>query len=183
MKNVWQKMVRKGRSLRDRMEDYQETITFAEAGEGTAAAAADNTAAEEQPGLLLVIGNGNTFSQRIIEYALEMAQRMSHEILALNMAPLPAETFTLLTPPRSKMKEFEEASRTNAQSFQEAAAAAGIPFQHTVKFGETEAVIEEVGKEYGLIDFVISEPERQEVARRPEKENRPEQQLHVYSMV
>ncbi|MFP4040130.1 MAG: universal stress protein [Desulfosudaceae bacterium] len=183
MKKMLKKLVARGRFARDKMEQYQETITFSEAGQAESAAASpENVPAEEQPGLLLVIGNGNTFSRRLMDYALEMARRLSYEILALNIAPLPAETSTLLPPPQNKIREFEKQSEENARAFQEAARQAGVPFNHTVKFGETDTVIHEIDKEYGTIEFVISEPSREQVSNRPEKENRPEKQLHVYSL-
>ncbi|MDY6904739.1 MAG: hypothetical protein SWH61_08635 [Thermodesulfobacteriota bacterium] len=184
MKSLLQKLMARGRSVRDKMEEYQETITFAEAGEAAMGAPADEAVQmEEHPGQLLVIGNGSGFSQRIIDYSLEMAQRMTYDILALNIAPVPEETFAFIAPSRGKLKEFEDQSRENVQSFQAAAQQMGITFNHTVKFGETDAIIDELGKEYGTIEFVVSEPEKEQVAARPEKEKRPEQQLHVYSMV
>ncbi|MDY6823416.1 MAG: universal stress protein [Thermodesulfobacteriota bacterium] len=184
MKSLFHKLIARGRSVRDKMDEYQETLTFAEAGEpADEATVADSQQAQEQPGLLLVIGKGESFSRRIIDYALEMAQRMSYEILALNIAPVPRETFAFIGPSNGKIKEFEDRSRENVQAFRQTAEQHGISFRHTVKSGETDAVINELGKEYGTIEFVVSEPEAARVSERPEKENRPEKQLHVYSMV
>ncbi|MFP4225420.1 MAG: hypothetical protein ACLFRF_01715, partial [Desulfobacterales bacterium] len=98
MKPFFKRLITKTRSFRNKMDEYQESITFAEAGESGPAAASETEQPEETPGLLLVIGNGNTFSRRIIDYALEMAQRMSYEILALNVAPLPEEAARLFAP-------------------------------------------------------------------------------------
>lgn len=184
MKPFLRRLLKKSRSFRKKMDEYQESITFAEADEpahdGTATEAEQP---EEQPGRLLVIGNGNTFSQRVIDYALEMAQRMSYDILALNVAPLPGEAVKLFAPSRNKIEEFEEKSRENAQAFEAAARKMGIAFSHTVKFGDTDSVIQEVGKEYGPVEFIISEPSEEQEAERPENENRAEKQLYVYSMV
>ncbi len=184
MKMLFQKLITRGRSVRDKVEQYQDAITFSEAGGQSGDSEAVHAGqAEEQPGVLLVIGDGNRFTRRIMDYALEMAQRMSYEILALNIAPLPEESFAFLAPSRSKIKEFEESSRENIRSFQEAAQQAGIGFHHTVRFGQTDAIIAELGKEYGQIEFVVAEPEKEQAAQRPETENRPENQLQVYSMV
>ncbi len=184
MKPFLKRLFNKTRSFRKKMDEYQESITFAEAGEPMQSdTAAETEQPEEQPGLLLVIGNGNTFSQRVIDYALEMAQRMSYNILALNVAPLAQEAVRLFAPSKNKIEEFEEKSRENARSFEEAAQKMGIGFTHTVKFGDTDSVVQEVGKEYGPVEFVISEPSEDQAAERPENENRPEKQLYVYSMV
>lgn len=184
MKSLFQKLMARGRSVRDKVEQYQEAITFAEAGEAPSGVAADEAVQmEEHAGQLLVIGNGSAFSGRIIDYALEMAHRMAYDILALNIAPVPEETFAFLSPSRAQIKAFEEQSRQNVQSFQEAAQKKGIAFNHTVKCGETDAIIDQLAKAYGNIEFVVSEPENEQAAVRPEKEKRPEKQLHVYSMV
>ncbi len=183
MKTFLKKLLGKGRSFSRRMDEYQESITFAEAGESAPGPSETPEPAEEKPGVLLVIGNGSRFSRRVIDYSLEMAQRMSYPLVALNVAPLPNETARLFSPPKGKIQEFEEKSRENAREFEEAAAAAGISFTHTVKFGETDEAIHEAGREYGPVEFVISEPGGEEAAARPENENRAEKQVYVYSMV
>ena len=183
MKPFLKRLIAKTRSFRNKVDEYQESITFAEAGEAGPAAASETEQPEEKPGLLLVVGNGSTFSRRMIDYALEMAQRMAYEILALNVAPLPEEAARFFAPPSSKIQEFEEKSRENVKSFETAAREMGIPLTHAVRFGDTDAVIKEVDKEYGPIEFVVSEPAAEQSADRPENENRPEKQVYVYSMV
>ncbi len=183
MKPFLKRLLTKSRSIGNKMDKYQESLTFAEAGEPLQPAALPVEQKEAKPGLLLVIGNGNSFSQRMIDYALEMAQRMAYEILALNVAPLPRETARLFAPSQNKIQEFEEGAKRNVRAFQEAAEQSGISFSHEVKFGETDSVIQEVDREYGPVEFVVSEPAEEQVAERPENENRPDKQIYVYSMV
>lgn len=184
MKAFFQRLLNKSRSMSKRMDQYQHSLTFAEAGANdTAATTSEAEKVEMQPGVLLVIGNGDSFSQRIIDYAIEMAERMTYRIVALNIAPLPEETFRFFAPPRNQMEEFEEISAQNAVSFKEAAEARRLAFSHIIRFGETDSVIESLRKEYGEIDFVVSEPREEQAAERAENENRPEKQLYVYSMV
>jgi hypothetical protein len=133
--------------------------------------------------VLLVIGNEDTFSRRIIDYALEMAQRMSYRIVALNAAPVPEAALKLLSAANNKIQEFEQAARKNAAPFQQAAEKCNVPFEHIVKFGETDAIIQEVARDYGGIEFVVSEPAERQVSDRAANENRPEKQLYVYTMV
>jgi len=183
MKSLFKRMLNKTRAARSKMDEYQESLTFAEAGETLQSAAMPEEQQAELPGFLLVIGNGSSFSRRIIDYALEMAQRMSYEILALNVAPLPRETIKLFAPAQNKIQEFEASASENARQFQEAAHQMGISFTHAVKFGDTDSAIQEASKEYGTIEFVVSEPAEEQAAERPENENRPDKQLYVYSMV
>ncbi|MBW1895230.1 MAG: hypothetical protein JRI91_16300, partial [Deltaproteobacteria bacterium] len=92
MGNFFDKILKRGRSVSDKMDQYQEAITFAEADAYEYVNKPMETKQqEERPGKLLVIGNGSEFTQDIVDYALEMAQRMSYEILALNTAPLKDE--------------------------------------------------------------------------------------------
>jgi len=184
MKAFFQRMLNKSRSMSEKMDKYQHSLAFAEAGASDpAAGAAASEQVEEQPGVLLVIGNGDSFSQRIIDYAIEMAERMAYRIVALNIAPVPEETFRFFSPPRNQMEEFEEIAAQNALLFKKAAEEHGLSFTHIVRFGETDSVIESLRKEYGEIDFVVSEPREEQAADRPENENRAATQLYVYSMV
>ncbi|MCJ7539291.1 MAG: hypothetical protein MUO88_06450, partial [Desulfobacterales bacterium] len=99
---IKQKLSRTG----DKMEKYQEAITFAEAGESEYAMETMAEQREEQaPTKLLVMGRESTFSKEIIDYALEMAQRMSYDILALNTAPLSCDTFKLFSSSRDQVCE------------------------------------------------------------------------------
>jgi len=106
-----------------KMDKYQEAITFAQAGESEYAMETMVEQREEHsPTKLLVMGRESTFSKEIIDYALEMAQRMSYEILALNTAPLSCETFKLFSSSHNQVcQEFKNMSEKNAGLFQEAA--------------------------------------------------------------
>jgi len=62
--------------------------------EGSTSARIDTGAAESEnrvdriEGRLVVMGHESMFSDEVIGYAIDMAKRMSYEILALNSAPL-----------------------------------------------------------------------------------------------
>lgn len=119
MARLWSRLRKKARRLGDDMERYQEAITFAEAGEaGHAAALLEEEASEERPGRLVVVGQESHFSEDVKQYALEMAQRLSYEIVALNTAPLSCETFQRCTQPRDEvLAHFKTASRQSAEAF------------------------------------------------------------------
>ena len=167
------------------MDKYQEAITFAEAGETEYAMETMAEQREEQvPTKLLVLGRESTFSKEIIDYALDMAQRMSYEILALNTAPLSCETFKLFSSSRNQVcEEFKSMSEKNAGLFQEAAAEKGIPFDHVIMFSEQDQALDVITKEYRDIAFVVSESVEDRVESRIEEGERLRQNLYVYSMV
>jgi hypothetical protein len=178
---IKQKLSRAG----DKMDKYQEAITFAEAGESDYAMETMAEQKEEQePTKLLVMGRESDFSKEIIDYALEMAQRMSYEILALNTAPLSCETFKLFSSSRNQVcEEFKSMSEKSAGLFQEAAAEKGIPFDHVVMFSEPEEALESINREHKDIAFVVSESVEDRGESRIEEGERLRRNLYVYSMV
>ncbi len=171
--------------LTGKMDRQQEAITFAETGELEHA----RELFHEQPGKesaakLLVVGREGSFSREIIDYALEMAQRMCYEIIALNTAPLSCETFKLFSSSRDEVcREFKSLSEENAGIFQQAAAEKGIPFQHVIMYCETDEALDAVCKEYGDVTLVISESEEQQFEGRIEEGEGVRRELFVYSIV
>ena len=168
-----------------KMDKYQEAITFAQAGESEYAMETMVEQREDQtPTKLLVMGRESTFSKEIIDYALEMAQRMSYEILALNTAPLSCETFKLFSSSRNQVcEEFKSLSEKSAGLFQETAAEKGIPFNHVVMFSEPEEALESINREHKDIAFVVSESVENRGETRIEEGERLKRNLYVYSMV
>ena len=168
-----------------KMDKYQEAITFAQAGESEYAMETMVEQREEHsPTKLLVMGRESTFSKEIIDYALDMAQRMSYEILALNTAPLSCETFKLFSSSHNQVcQEFKNMSEKNAGLFQEAASEKGIPFDHVVMFSEPEEALESINREYEDIAFVVSESVEDRAESRIEEGERLRRNLYVYSMV
>jgi hypothetical protein len=133
---------------------------------------------------LLVLGRESSFSKEVIDYALEMAQRMSYEILALNTAPLSCETFKLFSSSRDQVcEEFKSMSKKNADQFQELAAGKGIPFEHIVMFSEPEEALEAINRENKDIAFVVSESVEDRTESVIEQGERLRRNVYVYSMV
>jgi hypothetical protein len=185
MTGIFERIKQKFSRASAKMDQYQEAITFAEAGESEHAIETMAEQREEKaPAKLLVMGRESAFSKEIIDYALEMAQRMSYEILALNTAPLSCETFKLFSSSRNQVcEEFKSMSEQNAAMFQEAAAEKRIPFDHIIMFSEPDEALEAVTKEHKDIAFVVSESIEDRAESRIEEGERLRQNLYVYSIV
>jgi DNA-binding NtrC family response regulator len=111
-------------------------------------------------GRLLVLGQQSGFSGDLVDYALEMAGRLSYEVVALNAAGFSQESFRSFPGARDKVcQDFLAVSEQNAVPFREAAAEKGIPFSHLVKFTSADDATAEVRGEVGDIDYVICESE------------------------
>jgi hypothetical protein len=170
------------------MENHQSAMTFAESNtpEYVDDFLKDNsseTVEVQTPAKLLVVGEESRFPDEIMEYALDMAQRLSYEIVALNAAPLSCNVFKSFSEPVNRMcEDFKTMSAQSAAAFQEKAQSMGVPFTHVVKFTEPELAVEETIREYKAIDFVVSNrPEQSE--NRIENDNRPTQEIYVYTMM
>lgn len=165
---------------------YQQAVAFAESNNPEMAeeifGAPEPVQEEKGPSRLLVVGSESGFSENIVEYALDMAKRMSYEIVALNSAPLSCETFRLFSSSRQQIcDDFKALSLENAQAFRGKAQARGIPFNHVIKFDEIENAVEEVLRSQGNVDFVVSDT-ADPSENRVRDDNRPRNEVYVYSM-
>jgi hypothetical protein len=140
--------------------------------------------AAEKNGTLLVIGRESAFTHDVIDYAVDMADRLSYDILALNTAPLSCETFKLFSSSRNKVcQDFQRISEENARAFASRAAQKHIRFDHVVKFSEIDQAIDEVRREQGKIDFVISDLDESFTETQAEQGARAHREIYVYSMI
>jgi hypothetical protein len=181
------RFMKRAKKARDNMDKYHEAVAFAEAGHPEYAQqlfeAEVAEKAAERSARLLVIGREATFSKEVIEYALEMAQRLSYDILALNTAALSGDAFRLFSSSHKKLAEdFRALSEENVQLFEQEAEKAGVSFDHIVKFGERDEAIEEINREFGNIEFVVSDSEEERPVERAGEGERARQAIYVYSM-
>jgi hypothetical protein len=128
------------KSLKEKYDDFCELLALAEAG---ALDYAHRLAIARKPRRILVLGSEEGFSKATAEYALEFAQRMSYEIVALNLKSY----LHTLSKPVVKIEQFiEEASSRN------------VPVIHIIRDGQLEDCLKSVEKEVGSIELVISDP-------------------------
>jgi hypothetical protein len=170
------------KKIKQFFDRQQEAITFAQAGEADYAidVLTDKEEIEERSAArLLVMGKGNNFSNEIIEYALEMAERMSYGILALNTASFSCETFNLFSSRNKVCEEFKTMAEENVASFKQAAEEKGIHLDHLIMFNKPEEALEIVAKKDNIA-FVITDFIEDRLI--DSAENRPTNRLFVYSM-
>jgi hypothetical protein len=133
---------------------------------------------------ILVVGRESVFSKELIDYAIEMAERLSYEIIALNTAPLSCDTYNLFASSRDNIcEDFENLSKKNVTAFQESAEKKGIPFTHVVKFSESYDVLKDLKVEIGEFEFVVSEIEEQENASGTDNGEKAKPEICVYSIM
>jgi phosphoribosylaminoimidazole (AIR) synthetase len=145
-------------TLREKIENYTEAITFAEAG--LQEHARELISAEIQEKVkVLVVGNEDTFSKPVVDYAVGFADRMGYEIVALNVSPVRTESSKLAPFCDMLCEQFKTKAEEGVTGFRQACEQKGIPFSQLIKFGEVDHCIKESHEEIRRVEFVITEPE------------------------
>ena len=144
------------KSHRDLAADYEETmmaISFAEAGAPEEALEILHRRGKRK---ILVLGQEDTFSEPVMEYATLLAERLGYEVLALSVGPLPLGT-ALSPEGRQRQEDFRQRASAAAAVLAQKAATRHIPCTHVVKFGDVARAVEEISKEYRRIELVITD--------------------------
>ncbi len=142
--------LRPAHSVQDRLADYAEAMALAEAGEQLLAAdLMEQTRIGRRR--ILVIGHGCSFSERLGQYALGVAERMGSDLLFLSVGM-----------PNSNPDwrgSFAHLAARAAATWQEAAARHGVNMLHEIRFGSVDEAVSELVRNNGRIEFILSEPE------------------------
>lgn len=108
---------------------------------------------------ILVVGTEETFSQKLVEYAVWFAKRMEYELVALNCVPFGREAPKVMSAYKDELrKEFEIQAASGAELLAYRSQSEGVPFKHLVKFGSPDRCIRETHQELDGIEFVVAEP-------------------------
>ena len=145
--------LRRAQSVEDRLADYTEAVALAEAGEQMLASDVIRHSGTGRR-RILVIGHGCTFSSRLGEYALSVAERMGSDLLFLSIG-LPKKD-------RNWREAFTQLADSAAGVWREAAARQNLNVQHEVRFGTVDEAVSELVRNCGRIEFILSEPEEGE---------------------
>ncbi|MFP3870859.1 MAG: hypothetical protein ACLFVT_08300 [Syntrophobacteria bacterium] len=147
--------VEKRGDLRDTLDQTMEAITFAEAGVHEVARELISEQ-QKRKRKVLVVGQGEGFSNAVVDYAIGFAERMNYEILALTVllgsneaGPAPCCTVT--------SKDQRSNCEQSIARFHHRCEERGIPFRHVVKVGDIKHCIQELLQELRRINFVVSE--------------------------
>lgn len=137
------------------LQETAAAIAFAEAGEHATALDMMNQAASGKT--ILAIGREDTFSPLLSDYALDMAQRLGFEVLALNIMPAP---LTLTAAKREEETElFRKNSSNNIADIQQKAAARGVAFAHLVEIGDQDTVVDKLHAKFPGMRYVLTDPD------------------------
>jgi len=97
---------------------------------------------------ILVVGKGAIFTAQMMEYAIQLSERLGCSILALNVNP--ADSI-------GKKDLFEKQANSTAAVFNAKAAVRGVHCKHILCRGETEKAINEITRTVKRIEFALIE--------------------------
>ena len=144
--------VRRQRHLGADYEDTMMAVAFAEAGAPEQALDLLDRRGRRK---ILVLGQENTFTEPVMEYATLLAERLGYELIALSVGT-PAGKFS--SPFGQHLKEeFQRQAAAAAAVMEQKAAQKNIPCTHVVKFGDVGKAVEEINREYRRIELVITD--------------------------
>ncbi len=138
----------------DIFQERAVAAAFAEAGEhATASALAEGIGTSRK---ILVIGQGNTFSENLTHSAVNIARRFDCAILALNVtdAPLARDERD------AAAAAFARSCAANVGKLKEKAGQAGIAFIHLVEIGKKDDIVEKIHAGHPDILYILTEAEK-----------------------
>lgn len=106
---------------------------------------------------ILVLGHGPSFSPRLAEYAVGLAQRLEYGLVFLNVCESDGHGAT----PQmgAYLREgFARRSGDEARPWLLLAASQGIDAGHVVRFGETAAEVEGLCSDLHRVELILSDP-------------------------
>jgi hypothetical protein len=149
--------VRKRGTLREDYESTMAAITFAEAGAHEQAIQAIDRISE--PRKIVVATSEETFASQLIDYSLQLAKRLGHEIVALSIFAEKEENKAAGGRAGQAPRRFRLHAADSAARFREEALQRGIAFQHMIRTGAARQVLEHLPGEIRRIDLIVTGPD------------------------
>lgn len=107
---------------------------------------------------ILVVGKDSTFSTGVMDYAVNLAERLGYDLIALNVNPDLGQTGRYFSPYKQYLREkFAQRAAAAWEVIQRQVAGKGIHGEQLVKFGDVDQAVKDLNHEIKRIDFVITE--------------------------
>jgi hypothetical protein len=126
-------------------------------GQGDGSSAASNNRHEVKR-KILVVGKTFAFTNGVIDYALNLSQRLGYDIIAMNVNPALAQTGKFFSPYNQHLRgKFTDRARQAWSPVESELASQGIHGEHVVKFESLVGAIKDLNHAIKRIDFVITD--------------------------
>jgi hypothetical protein len=112
---------------------------------------------------ILVVSREARFSEAVVNYAVNLAERLGYDLMALNVGAGRSGKGIMQVPYHHYLEEkFKKQARTAAAQIEGRLRAQGLRFEHLVRFGEVGAAVEALNQEKRRIEFVLNASELSE---------------------
>ncbi|MGQ9921528.1 MAG: hypothetical protein ACUVRZ_09410 [Desulfobacca sp.] len=106
---------------------------------------------------ILVISQEAGFSESVLTYATNLAERLGYDLIAVNVGPGAEGQGWLAAPYRTlRQAKFQWQARWAVRRARQRLAAKGLRFEHQVRFGTLSSVIEQLNHDRKRIEFVLN---------------------------
>ncbi len=112
---------------------------------------------------ILVVGREAGFSEAVVDYAVNLAERLGYDLIAMNVGPEAGAAGVFTSPYRRYLQEkFKKQAKVAARLIEAKVREKGLNFDHLVRFGDLSRAIEALNHEKRRIEFVINASEMSE---------------------
>jgi hypothetical protein len=128
-----------------------------------AGAGAETAGLPQENRKILIVSREARFSESVVNYAVNLAERLGYDLIALNVGPGWGSKGFLHSPYSHFLGEkFKMQSRKAAAQLERRLRARGLGFEHLVRFGEVGTAVEALNHEKRRIEFVLNASEMSE---------------------
>ena len=107
---------------------------------------------------ILVVGKGSTFTPAVLDYAVNLAQRLGYDLIGMSLNPNLEQLGKFFSPYNLRLRsKFSQQAQAAWELVRPSLAQQGINSEHVVKFSEVAEAVKDLNHEVKRIDFVITD--------------------------
>ncbi len=112
---------------------------------------------------ILVVGTETGFSEAVMDYAVNLAERLGYDLITMVVGPEAAPGGMFNSPYRRYLQEkFKKQAKAAARLIESKVREKGLGYEHLVRFGDLSRAVETLNHEKRRIEFVINASEMSE---------------------
>ena len=107
---------------------------------------------------ILVVGKGSTFTPAVLDYAVNLAQRLGYDLIGMSLNPTLEQLGKFFSPYNLRLRsKFSQQAQAAWELVRPDLAQQGINSEHVVKFADVAEAVKDLNHEVKRIDFVITD--------------------------
>ena len=107
---------------------------------------------------ILVVGKGSTFTPAVLDYAVNLAQRLGYDLIGMSLNPTLEQLGKFFSPYNLRLRsKFSQQAQAAWELVRPDLARQGISSEHVVKFADVAEAVKDLNHEVKRIDFVITD--------------------------